>query len=298
MLDAAGAVLYVGKAINLRRRLSTYAGRSPALDRRLEGLAARVMRVEVRETPSDLEATLLEARLLARHMPLFNVARQVHRGARYIRLALGDDPPRVHLVHAATADGARYVGPLRSARQAQQALAVARLACPAAFGRHVPDLEARRRAVQDVALLLGGQKEKALEALRVAMRHAAAAGDAPAVDRARDGLRRVLDLTLEPSLLIGLGANEPLLIVEQVADDGLRAHLVVGGRHAGATDLDAGIWAGHADQVGAAVGAIASMDIAPAAADDPALAALDEQTVILRWLSMSKSVLGVYPVPA
>src|SRR5205823_2769770 len=237
---AAGTILYVGKAINVRRRLASYAGRAPALDRRLEGLAARTARVTVQETPSDLEATLLEARLLARHAPLFNVARQVHSAASYIRLALADDPPRVHLVGEAAADGARYVGPLRSARQAQQALAVARLAFPAAFGRRVANVEARRRAVLEVAALLGGQKDAALAALRAAMRAAAESGDREAVEQARVGLRRVHDLKLEPSLLVGLGTGEPLLIVERLAaEELLRAHLVVAGRHVGSADLDA-----------------------------------------------------------
>lgn len=298
MGDVDGLVLYVGKAANLRRRLATYARRAPALDRRLEGLAARATRVTVLETESDLEATLLEARLLTQHSPLFNVARRVHGAASYIRVALADDPPRVHLVRDAAADGARYVGPLRSARQAQQAVAVARQAFPAAFGRKVADAQARRRAVLDVAALLGGQKDGALAAVREQMRAAADAGDREVVDRARATLRRVHDLKLEPSLLIGLGGGGPLLIVEAVGDgERLRGHLVTAGGHVGATDLDTSSGQDRPDEIRAAADAIIAAP-RPSASDGTPPSDVDEQTVIMRWLAMSRSVVGVYRVPS
>jgi DNA polymerase III epsilon subunit-like protein len=298
MEDAAGSILYIGKAVNLRRRLATYAGRAPALDRRLEGLAARAARVTVQETASDLEATLLEARLLARHAPTFNVARQVHSGASYIRIALSDDPPRVHLVAESAADGARYVGPLRSVRQAQQALAIARLAFPTAFGRRVPDVEARRQAVLAVAMLLGGQKDAALNALRETMRAAAASGDRESIDQARDGLRRVHDLKLEPSLLVGLGTGEPLLIVERIAiDERLRAHLVTAGRHVGSIDLDGHGWEVERDEIRDVADAIVRASVLTSTGDESAEAIYEERTLIVRWLAMSKSVVGVYRVP-
>jgi len=308
MEDVDGAVLYVGKAVNLRRRLACYAGRAPSLHRRLEALMTRAAHVVVREAPSDLEATLLEAQLVVEHAPLFNVARRVHLGSSYIRVGLTDDPPRVHLVGEAAADGARYVGPLRSARQAQHALAVARLAFPTAFGRRVEDVEARRSAVLGVAALLGGQKDAALAALREMMHAAAAAGDRAGVDRARDALRRVHDLSLEPSLLVGLRAHDRVLIVErlvdrQVTESGLRVHLLDGGRYVGSADVDVSAWFGQPDEARHVADAIAAENPSPAGfgRDDRCLSArpldpLHEQTVIRRWLAMSKAVEGVYAV--
>jgi excinuclease UvrABC nuclease subunit len=289
MEDAAGTILYVGKAMNLRRRLAAYAGRAPSLHRRLEGLMARAARVTVRETPSDLEATLLESRLLRQHAPPFNVAQRVHQGATFVRISLTDDPPRVHVVLTSGADGASYVGPLRSARQAQQALAVARLAFPAAFGRKPPDPAARRSAVLGVASLLGGQKEAALAALRANMRDAAALGAQEAIDRARDALRRVRDLTIEPSLLVGMAGSGRLLIVEQLADGRQRGHVIEHGTRLGSVDVDVSTRLDDPEVIRRLADA-ASRDAGAQEADP------DERTIISRWLAMSKSVVGVFRV--
>ena len=216
MEDDAGTILYVGKAVDLRRRLGAYLGRAPGLHRRLEAMSSRTARVEFREAASDLEATLLEARLLAEHTPPFNVARRTHQPTTYIRVAPADDPPRVRLVREPAADGASYVGPLRSARVAQRALAAARAVFPEAFLRRAVDVERQRAAVLAVSRLLGGQKDDALDALRAAMSASACCGDQPGIDRARAALRAIQDLTIEPSALLGMGDGARLLIVERV----------------------------------------------------------------------------------
>jgi len=299
--DQAGRVLYIGKAVNLRRRLAVYASRAPTLHRSLDALVARAASVSVRETPSDLEATLLEARLLARVVPPFNVARVVRQRGTYIRIGLGDDPPRVQIVRAVAIDGASYIGPLRSTRLAQQALAVARLAFPAAFERRSGDAERRRNAAIGVTQLLGGQKEASLAALRTTMTRAAAVGDQRALDRARDGLRRVRSLTLEASALLGLPAAGRVLVVERVSDDRLRAHLIGGERHLGASDADISTWpADGAEQRAWARQISASITPEPVEGDGDSgvhdSVEIDESTIVTRWLSQSRAVLGVYPL--
>jgi DNA polymerase III epsilon subunit-like protein len=288
MHDDVGRVLYVGKAVDLRRRLGVYLGRAPGLHRRLEALPARAASVGVRPTASDFEATLLEARLLAEHAPSFNVSRRTHRPAAYIRLAPSDDPPRVRLVREPAADGASYVGPLKSARAAQQAVAVARAAFPDAFLRRLVNAERQRASVLEVARLLGGQKDGALAALRATMAACAAAGDRAGIDRARAALAAVRALTVEASALIGLGERTAVLILERVGEWEGRAHLVRDGRHAGSADVDLSTW-----QPDPASRRALEVDITPV--DNRELP--DEQTIIARWLAQSRAVLGVYSVP-
>lgn len=293
MADEAGAVLYVGKAVDLRRRLSAYLGRAPGMHRRLEGLSTRAAKVEVSETPSDLEATLLEARLLAEHSPPFNVARLTHRPASYIRIAPSDSPPRVRLVREPAVDGASYVGPLKSARVAQQTVAVARAAFPEAFLRRTVDAGRQRAAVIAVSRLLGGQKEAALASLRAAMGACASAGDQAGIDRARVALRAVQDLTIEPSALIGLGEQAAALIVERVGNGDGRAHLVTKGQLIGSADVDLSTWSGDPH----AISTLARFISAAAPEPTPETAVPGESSLISRWLAQSRSVVGVYRVP-
>jgi hypothetical protein len=80
--DAAGGLLYVGKAANLRRRVTSYF--TPGAAGRQRRFQGRIHSMEHALTGSDLEALLAEARLIARRVPEGNVQVEVHeRGARY-----------------------------------------------------------------------------------------------------------------------------------------------------------------------------------------------------------------------
>ena len=71
---ARGQVLYVGKAINLRKRVCSYFRRTSLRDPRTAQLMSRVVDIEVRETASEAEALLLEAQLIKAHKPHYNVS--------------------------------------------------------------------------------------------------------------------------------------------------------------------------------------------------------------------------------
>lgn len=238
--DAQGQALYIGKAVALRRRLAAYVQRQPALHRQLEALGVRAAHVSTVETRSDLEATLLEARMIRERQPAFNVARQTRPPAVIVRAAPDAKSPRVQLVsHVAAdgADGARYFGPFESVRAAQQLVSMARAAFPAAFPRRRGDVARQRAAVLDVCRLLSGQKEPARQALQTAMRAAASGGDPSAVSRLREALRSVQALDIRPSILAGLSGGWRLCVVEQLANGRRRGHLLQDGRLVASHDL-------------------------------------------------------------
>lgn len=284
--DANGAALYVGKAVNLRRRLAAYAGPAPALHRRLEALAVRARRVSVLPAPSDLEATLLESRLIAERQPVFNVARRVRDARAVIRAAPHEPTPRVQLVAAAQPDGASYFGPFRSVSAAQRALAVARAAYPAAFGRRVADLEARRAAVLAVCRLLGGQKGPALDTVRAAMAASAAAGDAARVQQLWQALRAVQDLDLQLSDLAGLSQEWGLLAVERRPDRDGRAHLIRQHRLLGSTNVPDTLDLTDPEVVRGLVRAIAT-DLGATPGERPGASDPAEPAIVRRWLSQA-----------
>jgi len=249
--DVAGAILYVGKAVNLYRRLTAYLGRAFGLHRQLDGLAARAANVRVEPTPTDVEARLLEARLLRRHAPPFNVQRRVRRSATVIRVSPNDPKPSARTVSEPAADGATYFGPFRSATVARAHLDLAREVYPAAVGRGVGTLAERREAAHGIMRLLSGQREPSLTVLRARLRGMAASGNHLALERTRRLVREIIAFEPCPSPLLGTSLDEPLLVLDPlpsaasiagtygtVMGDGVRVHLVREGRIVASVTVD------------------------------------------------------------
>jgi DNA polymerase III subunit epsilon len=276
MEDMAGTALYVGKAVNLRRRVSGYASRSFALNRRLEGLAVRAARVRTLPTPSDLEARLLEVRLIREHRPPFNVSKTVRPRAVLLRAGAHDPNPRLALVRGVVPDGALYVGPFRSERAARQALTLARSIYPRACTRRGQDPDAQRQAVLAAVRLLAGQKGDALSTLQAAMRASSRRRDHLSAERTRRLIRGVLDFEPHPSPLLGLNADETLLVVQPNAVGARRAHLIRGGRLLASTDLE--------PDIDLAEPAVALGVAARLAAQAQPIQAEEDLQIVLRWL--------------
>jgi DNA polymerase III subunit epsilon len=114
-------VLYVGKARDLRARVKSYFygdGR-----KKVEGLLGEVRRVEGEETPGgELEALVLEARLIRQHEPRYNRRGKTWRRFAYLKLDPSEAYPRWKVVHRANApDGCAYLGPFSGAAAARLA---------------------------------------------------------------------------------------------------------------------------------------------------------------------------------
>ncbi len=270
--DTDGAVLYVGKAVNLRRRLASYLGRSFGLNRQLEGLAARATRVSTVNTPSDLEARLLEARLVRRHRPAFNVARRARPRSLVIRCAPNDAVPRLHLARAIAADGAVYVGPFRSERAARAALTLVRTVYPHACFRKVRDRTVQRDGVQAGIRLLAGQRGEAVDVLRRAMAASSACRNYAESERCRRLIEAVLDFELRAFPLIGTSLAESIVALEPADESGSRrVHLIERGHLVASTTVDA------ADDIGSSVlDELLSRRVAP---DDE-----EDSHLVLQWL--------------
>jgi DNA polymerase-3 subunit epsilon len=115
--DRAGRPLYVGKATNLRTRVRSYFSSD---DRRKIGPMLReTQSIDHIVCGSTLEASVLETRLIATHLPRYNRQGTGRRRYVYVKLTLGEAYPRLSIVRAPRTDGATYVGPLPSTRVAQ-----------------------------------------------------------------------------------------------------------------------------------------------------------------------------------
>ncbi len=109
-LGETGEPLYIGKSVNLRRRVRGYFyGGGPT--GRLADLAFLARAVSYRRTGSDLEARLLEARAILNHRPRFNRAIKNRWRGWYLEIDQGAPFPRPRIVRAIRSPSARYFGP-------------------------------------------------------------------------------------------------------------------------------------------------------------------------------------------
>jgi excinuclease ABC subunit C len=115
MIDQKGEVLYVGKAKSIRKRITSYA--------RMAGHTARIMRmiaatasIEFVSTTTETEALLLEANLIKRLRPRFNVLMRDDKSFPYILITAGETPPMIAKHRGARSKPGEYYGPFASAQ--------------------------------------------------------------------------------------------------------------------------------------------------------------------------------------
>ena len=145
MKDGEGRVLYVGKAGNLRRRVASYFERSH--DIRIATLVGKIKKIEYRRTDTTLEALIVEAELIKKYLPPFNVREKDDKSFLYVEITK-EKFPRVILVrgHASAhsyggrrkddSAGMRF-GPFVSASNVREALNILRRIFP--WSTHDPE---------------------------------------------------------------------------------------------------------------------------------------------------------------
>ena len=122
MRDEGGKILYVGKALNLKKRLQSYFQRQRPQDPKTRLLISKVARFETIITHTEKEALILESNLIKRHRPRFNVVLKDDKRYPSLRLNPNDAYPNLSIVRKRKSDGALYFGPYASAGAVRQTL--------------------------------------------------------------------------------------------------------------------------------------------------------------------------------
>lgn len=120
--NAKGDVIYVGKAARLRDRVRSYFGAPHSLEPKTFALRQQVDDIEYIVTNNAAEALLLEAALIKRHQPFFNIRLKDDKRYPYLRIDVQNPWPRVAIVRRVERDGARYFGPFASASSVRSTL--------------------------------------------------------------------------------------------------------------------------------------------------------------------------------
>ncbi len=109
--DKEGNVIYVGKAISLKNRVRQYFQATSRMDPKVKAMVSHIAEFEYILTDTEMQALLLEAQLVKKYMPKYNVLLRDDKSFPYIKVTLGDHWPRVIKTRRVLDDGARYFGP-------------------------------------------------------------------------------------------------------------------------------------------------------------------------------------------
>ena len=221
--DAAGRLLYIGKALSLRKRVASYV-RPVGLSPRLAQLMKRAVSLETRLTTSEAEALLLEAQLIKEHRPRYNVAFRDDKTYPMLKVT-NEAFPRLVVTRRRTPDGAVYFGPYTDAGLMHEAVQFLRRVFPmrtcASFPK-TPCLEyhlgqclapcanyvtaaSYRRIVDDLVAFLRGERDQLLQDLARRMRQASSARRFEEAARLRDQIQALSSVIVakERSLVAG-----------------------------------------------------------------------------------------------
>lgn len=115
-------VLYIGKALNLRKRLASYKRLSGPVHSKTVVMLSKVKRIETILTTTEKEALILEASLIKKHRPKYNVILRDDKNYPMIKVTVQEKWPRVQVTRKKIQDGSRYFGPYSSTSSMRNSL--------------------------------------------------------------------------------------------------------------------------------------------------------------------------------
>ena len=113
--DSLGEVIYVGKAVNLRNRVSSYFRKTSQADPKVRAMVSNIAEFEYISCATEMEALLLECNLIKKYMPRYNILLKDDKSYPFIEVTTAEAYPRVFSTRRLLRDGNRYFGPYSDA---------------------------------------------------------------------------------------------------------------------------------------------------------------------------------------
>ena len=120
--DKLGNVIYVGKAVNLKRRVSSYFVNSASHSSKVRSMVKNIEEFEYITCKTEMEALILECNLIKKYEPKYNVLLRDDKTYPYIKLTVNEEYPRLLKTRLIKKDGARYFGPYSDVAAVNRAL--------------------------------------------------------------------------------------------------------------------------------------------------------------------------------
>jgi excinuclease ABC subunit C len=218
--NAAGKIIYVGKARSLRQRVKSYFQESRPLDPKTQRLVSEAADLEYIVTDNEVEALILESTLVKKNQPRYNINLKDDKSFPYLKLTVNEPYPRIFITRRIKKDGALYFGPFLPASYARRTiklvntyfkLRTCNLGINGLQTRPCLDYQMKRclgpcvaglctkaeydRAVEEVKLLLSGKTDELIRRLEKRMSEAAEATLYEAAAVYRDWISMVRDIS-------------------------------------------------------------------------------------------------------
>ncbi len=229
MKDAQGRVIYVGKAKNLRARAGSYFQKTAAEDKRICDWVGEIADVDFLAADSEVDALLLEARLIKEIQPKHNQDLKDDKSFPYLQITTGDDFPRVNFTRQPADRGVKLYGPFPRAKSLRGAIQVLQKIfkfrtcsleieegdprwrwfrpcllhsidqCTAPCNLQI-DRESYRKDIRRLRLFLDGKKDVVLAEMEADMKEASHALQFEKAARLRDELKALKNINLRGDL--------------------------------------------------------------------------------------------------
>ncbi|MBR2215877.1 MAG: excinuclease ABC subunit UvrC [Selenomonadaceae bacterium] len=225
MKDAAGKIIYVGKAIVLKNRVRQYFQSGKNHTPKVRVMVEKIADFETIMTGSEVEALILESNLIKKHRPRYNISLKDDKSYPYVKVTLQEDYPRVFITRRLLKDGAKYFGPYTNVTALHESLKLLRRLFPLRTCKtmgdrpcleyHIKrclapcvgkaDKDEYRDMVQEVTLFLEGRADRVAKELNRRMEEAAENFRFELAARLRDQLQAVQKVTEKQKIVTEAG---------------------------------------------------------------------------------------------
>ena len=145
LMKSEGEIIYVGKAVNLKNRVSQYFHYSAQHTPKVRAMVEKIDDFDIILVDGEMEAFALECNLIKLHMPHYNILLKDDKAYPYIRVNLAEDFPLVDLARRQEKDGAKYFGPYQGSTVVREVLDAVRMVFPIRVCRHALNPDKPRR---------------------------------------------------------------------------------------------------------------------------------------------------------
>jgi excinuclease ABC subunit C len=212
--DENGQIIYVGKASVLKNRVRQYFHKSRQSDPKTDLLVADIRDVDWQEVDSEIEALFLEAELIRRYMPKYNILLRDDKSQIYVRIDFNNKYPSVTTTRRPLDDKATYYGPYLSQLAVKRALKYLRKIFPYSTHTTLPnracllvhlnlcpgpetgklDEKQYKSSLKKLVAVLNGRKKKLIKELDAEMKQLASQSDFEQAGKLRDQIIALKDL--------------------------------------------------------------------------------------------------------
>ncbi|RMH69667.1 MAG: excinuclease ABC subunit UvrC [Gemmatimonadetes bacterium] len=239
--DREGTIIYIGKAKVLKNRVRSYFQQSRKGDPKLDALRKNIATFEYIVTGSEKEALVLEAQLIKRHSPRYNIMLKDDKRQPYIKVTTNETYPRIVIVRRVdNKDGARYFGPFTYSTAMRQLVDTIQKVFPIrtcdnpmpkksclmyhinrciAPCEHLCDPADYAHMVEEICTFLSGKTTDLLESLKKRMWAAADNKEYEKAARFRDQIRAIEDIKQKQKIVSADIADRDVLAIAVDGDD-------------------------------------------------------------------------------